>query len=217
DVLHRLLTGIDDLVETVTRWFITRRGTDPITDQIEAYGPGFGEIARGIRTMGPKQWQNRLERRVERLVDRDVPEAIAVDHAFQTELVHAPDIIDVAAETGLPLRDVGQAFFRAGQVFHIDWLERQIESLPTATRWQRWATLSLEQELMNLRRVVVERVLADDREGDVNAAFVAFSESTAIERERLGRLVSLLRKDGVSDTAAVVVALRQIMTLAGGR
>ena len=68
---------------------------------------------------------------------------------------------------------------------------------------------------MNLRRSIVERVLADCRDGDVNAAFVGFSESTVIERERLSRLVSLLRKDGVSDSAAVVVALRQMMTLAG--
>lgn len=217
NVLRGLLTGVDDLVETVTRWFIARRGTDLITVQIEAYQPGFGEIACGIRTMGPKQWQNRLERTVESFIDLGVPESIAVDHAFQTELVHAPDIIDVAADTGLPLHDVGRAFFRVGQTFHIDWLERQIGSLPTATRWQRWATLSLEQELMSLRRVVVERVLDDHRDGDVDAAFVAFSESTAIERERLGRLVSLLRKDGVSDTAAVVVALRQMMKLAGSR
>ncbi|MFV9673240.1 MAG: hypothetical protein ACNYZH_08435, partial [Acidimicrobiia bacterium] len=149
--------------------------------------------------------------------DVGVPEAIAVDHVFQTELVRAPDIIDVAVDTGLPLYDVGKAFFRVGQAFHIDWLERQIESLPAATRWQRWATLSLEQELINLRRVVVERVLADCHDGDVDAAFAAFSDSTAIERERLGRLVSLLRKDGVSDTAAVVVALRQMMTLTGNR
>ena len=70
---------------------------------------------------------------------------------------------------------------------------------------------------MSLRRVVVERILDDHRDGDVDAAFAAFSESTAIERERLGRLVSLLRKDGVSDTAAVVVALRQMMKLAGSR
>ncbi|MCL1693152.1 MAG: NAD-glutamate dehydrogenase [Actinomycetia bacterium] len=217
DVLRQLLSGIDDLVETVTRWFIVRRGTEPILDRIDAYQPGFVEIARGIQTMGPKQWQNRLERRVKRFVDFGVPERIAFEHVSQVELVHAPDIIDVAADTGLPLHDVGRAFYRVGQAFHIDWLEREIESLPASTRWQRWATLSLEQELMNLRRAIVERVLADRHDGDIKAAFAAFSETTVTERERLARLVSLLRKDGVSDSAAVVVALRQMMTLAGRR
>jgi len=167
--------------------------------------------------MGPKQWQNRLERKVRRLVDLGVPEAIAVGHVFQAELVHALDIIDVAADTGFPLHDVGVAFYRAGQAFHIDWLERQIETLPTLTRWQRWAILGLEQELMDLRRTIVEQVLTERHDRDVNAAFVAFSETTVIERERLARLVSLLRKDGVADSAAVVVALRQMMTLINPR
>ncbi len=217
EVLRRLLAGVDDLVETITRWFIARRGTEPIMDRIEAYRSGFVEIAQVIHTMGPKQWQNRLERQVKRFIDLGVPEAIAKQHVFQVELVHAPDIIDVAADTGLPLHDVGRAFYRVGQAFHIDWLERQIEALPASTRWQRWATLSLEQELMSLRRAIVERVLAGHHDGDINAAFAAFSEATVIERERLARLVSLLRRDGVSDSAAVVVALRQMMTLAGRR
>jgi glutamate dehydrogenase len=215
EVLRRLLAGVDGLVETITRWFIARRGTEPIVDRIEAYRSGFVEIARGIRTMGPKQWQNRLERQVKRFVELGVPEAIAMGHVFQTELVHAPDIIDVATDTGLPLSDVGSAFYRAGQVFHIDWLERQIESLPATTRWQRWATLSLRQELMNLRRAIVERVLAGGHDGDIGAAFGTFAEAKAIERERLAGLVGLLRRDGVSDSAAVVVAMRQMMTLVG--
>jgi glutamate dehydrogenase len=217
EILRKLLTGVDNLVETITRWFIARRGTEPIMDRIEAYESGFAEIVQGIRTMGPKQWQNRLERQVKRFVDLGVPEAIAVEHVFQVELVHAPDIIDVAADTGLPLPDVGRAFYKAGQAFHIDWLERQLETLPTSTRWHRWATLSLEQELMTLRRVIVERVIAGDHDGDINAAFAAFSENTVTERERLAQLVGILRRDGVSDSASVVVVLRQMMTLAETR
>ncbi len=217
EVVRQLLGGVDSFVETVTRWFIGRRGTEPIADRIEAYRSGFIEIAGEIRSMGPKQWRNRLERQVKRFIDLGVPEEIAVGHVFQAELVHAPDIIDVAAATGLPLGDVGRAFYRAGQVFHIDWLERQIESLPATTRWQRWATLSLGQELMNLRRLIVERILTGCHDSDVDAAFATFADSTAVERERLARLVALLRRDGVSDSAAVVVAIRQMMTLVGDR
>ena len=217
EVLRRLLAGVDGLVETITRWFIGRRRAEPILERIEAYRSGFVEIADEIRTMGPKQWQNRLERKVKRFVELGVPEAVAVDHVYQVELVHAPDIIDVAVETGLPLHDVGRAFYRVGQALHIDWLEMQIENLPTSTRWQRWAMLSLEQELMTLRRAIVERVFAEGHGGDADAAFASFSDAAAVEIGRLSQLVSLLRKDGVTDSAAVVVALRQMMTLAGSR
>jgi glutamate dehydrogenase len=164
--------------------------------------------------MGPKQWHNRLERKVRRLTDRGVPERLAVHHVYQVELVHAPDIIDVATGTGRSLVDAGRAFYRVGQVFHIDWLERQIETLPAETRWQRWAALSIEQELMRLRRAIVERILAADvGDGDIDAAFAAFAGSTEVEQARLSRLISAIRKDGVSDVATVIVAIRQIETL----
>ena len=216
DVLNELLTGVDELVETLTRWFIARRATGGILELIDRYGPGFAKIADEIRLMGPKQWRNRLERKVRRLTDRGVPEQLAVHHVYQVELVHAPDIIDVAAGTGRSLVDAGRAFYRVGQVFHIDWLERQIETLPAETRWQRWAALSIEQELMRLRRAIVERILAADvGDGDIDAAFAAFAESTEVEQARLSRLISAIRKDGVSDVATVVVAIRQIETLVG--
>jgi glutamate dehydrogenase len=213
DLLNELLEGVDELVETLTRWFIARRETGSIPELIERYGPGFAEISREIRLMGPKQWKNRLERKVRRLTDRGVPEDIAVQHVYQVELVHAPDIIDVAAGAQRSLVDAGRAFYRAGQVFHIDWLERQIESLPAETRWQRWATLSLEQELMSLRRSIVEKVLSGMGDDDLAAAFAAFAEETEVEQARLTRLIGALRKDGVTDSAAVVVAIRQMDTL----
>jgi glutamate dehydrogenase len=215
DVQIDLLAGVDELVETLTRWFIARRERGGILDVVDRYGPGFAEISREIRAMGPKQWKNRLERKVRRLLDRGVPEGLAVDHVYQAELVHAPDIIDVAANTGRSLLEAGTAFYRAGHVFHIDWLERQIESLPSETRWQRWATLSLEQELMSLRRAIVERVLSDMGDDDIDGAFAAFADETAVEQARLSRLMGVLRKDGVSESAAVIVAIRQIDTLVG--
>ena len=216
DVVRELLAGVDDLVENLTRWFIAH-GPATVPDRIDGYRPGLLEISASIRSMGPKQWQNRLERRVRRLMDLGVPERIAVDHVFQEQLVHAPDIVDVARETGLPTSDVGKAFYRAGQVFHIDWLERQIDDLPAATRWQRWAALSLKQELMRIRRGIVERVLAAGGDDDAGNGFAAFATTTRVEQERLSRLIRLLRRDGVSDSAAVVVAVRQMGTLAGSR
>ncbi len=213
DVVIDLLAGVDQLVETLTRWFIARGETGGIIALIDRYGTGFEEISQEIRTMGPKQWKNRLERKVRRLTDKGVPERIAVDHIYQVELVHAPDIIDVAANTGRSLLEAGTAFYRVGHVFHIDWLERQIESLPSQTRWQRWATLSLEQELMSLRRAIVERVLEAAGDGDVEHGFTVFVADTSVAQERLSRLMSLLRKDGVSDTAAMVVAIRQVGSL----
>ena len=210
DVVNRLLTGVDDLVEDLTRWFIAHPSDESIQDRIDRYRSGFEELATGIQTMGPKRWQNRLERSVARMIRSGVPEHIATGHATQFELVHGVDIIDVAQANDRSVEEVGRLFFRAGAAFHLDWLERHLEDLPADTRWQRWAIIGMEQELLSLRRSIVERMLMDwaDQEGD--AAFSAFAAREDLEIGRLNRLMKALRRDGASDSAAIQVAIRQL-------
>jgi glutamate dehydrogenase len=213
EVVNQLLLGVDDLVEDLTRWFIAHPSDEPIEERIDRYLAGFEELAAGIRSMGPKRWQNRHERTVARMTRLDVPAHIAAGHAYQTELVHAADIVDVAVANDRSPEEVGRLFFRAGSVFHIDWLERQIEGLDAGTRWQRWAIIGLERELMSLRRLIVERVLAVSADAEARAAFAKFVSESEVEIGRMNRLMKALRRDGVSDSAAVVVAIRQLEEL----
>ncbi|MGB5731370.1 MAG: NAD-glutamate dehydrogenase domain-containing protein [Acidimicrobiia bacterium] len=213
DVVNQLLRGVDELVEDLTRWFIAHPSDDPIDERVEHYLNGFEELAAGIRSMGPKRWQNRLERTVARMTRLGVPEHVAAGHAYQAELVHAADIIDVAAANERPVEDVGRLFFRAGSVFHIDWLERQLEDMSADTRWQRWAIIGLERELMMLRRLIVERMLAASTDIDSGAVFAAFVSQSEREITRMNRVMKALRHDGVSDSAAIVVAIRQLEQL----
>ncbi|MGB5567203.1 MAG: NAD-glutamate dehydrogenase domain-containing protein [Acidimicrobiia bacterium] len=213
DVVNQLLRGVDELVEDLTRWFIAHPSDDPIDERVEHYLNGFEELAAGIRSMGPKRWQNRLERTVARMTRLGVPEHVAAGHAYQAELVHAADIIDVAATNERPVEDVGRLFFQAGSVFHIDWLERQLEDMSADTRWQRWAIIGLERELMMLRRLIVERMLAASTDIDSGAVFAAFVSESEREITRMNRVMKALRHDGVSDSAAIVVAIRQLERL----
>jgi glutamate dehydrogenase len=213
EVVNELLSGVDGLVEDLTRWFIAYPSDEPIEARIDRYSVGFEELAAGIRSMGPKRWQNRLERTVARMTRVGVPEHIAAGHAYQAELVHAADIIDVAVANGCPVEDVGSLFYRAGSVFHIDWLERQLDDMSADTRWQRWAIIGLERELMALRRLIVERILSASTDGDFDEAFASFATESESEITRVNRLMKALRRDGVSDSAAIVVAIRELEQL----
>jgi glutamate dehydrogenase len=214
--LHReMLGGVDDLVETIARVFIAQPSMGTISELTEMYGKGFAELSAEIQSIGPKRWQAKNDETAQALIDSGAPTALAYRHAYQDELVHGTDIVDVANATGRSVIDVAKAFFRAGQSFHIDWLERQLANLPTETRWQRWARLSLAYDLMALRRRIVERIFDESPDADADAAVDAFISTHLQEEGRLTRLMRLMRRDGVSDTAAVTVAIRQIQSLAG--
>ena len=209
-----MLQGVDDLVETVARVFIAQPRDASMAEIIELYGGGFNELAGEIQSIGPKRWQDQNNEEAQRLIDHGVPSELAYRHAYQDQLVHGTDIVDVAEATARPVLDVAKAFFRAGQSFHIDWLERQLDNLPADTRWQRWARLSLAYDLMALRRRIVERIFEESPDDTADQAIDAFISSHLEQEGRLTRLMRLLRRDGVSDTAAVTVAIRQIQALA---
>jgi NAD-specific glutamate dehydrogenase len=68
---------------------------------------------------------------------------------------------------------------------------------------------------MALRRQIVERIFEESPDADADAAVDAFIATHLEQEGRLTRLMRLMRRDGVSDTAAVTVAIRQIQALAG--
>ena len=212
---REMLGGIDDLVETIARVFIAQPSDATLAEQIETYGHGFAELAGEIQSIGPKRWQDQNNEVAQKLIDHGAPSELAYRHAFQDELIHGTGIVDVALAKGRPVLDVAKAFFRAGQSFHIDWLERQLVELPAETRWQRWARLSLAYDLMALRGQIVERIFEESPDAEADAAIDAFISSHLEQEGRLTRLMRLMRRDGVSDTAAVTVAIRQIQALAG--
>ena len=96
-----------------------------------------------------------------RLVDvfrRGVPEDLAIRHAFQDELLHAPDIIELADLAARPVADVADVFFLVGETYRLDWLEVRADHLPAESRWERWALRTLRNDLLKLRRDIYERV-----------------------------------------------------------
>ena len=66
---------------------------------------------------------------------------------------------------------------------------------------------------MTLRRLIVERMLASSPDAEPGAAFTAFVSDSEEEVARMNRLMKALRRDGVSDSAAIVVAARQLEEL----
>ena len=149
----------------------------------------------------------------ERLMAEGVPPDMARRHAFQGELVHGPDIIAVAHGTGRSVLEVARGFFLLGEKLQIDWLEQRLEDLPADTRWRRWAQQSMEDDLFNLRRHMVERVLERAGGHPIDEAVESYILDHGEEYGRLEKFIRTLGTEGVSDLAQLTVGLRQIRAL----
>ena len=129
--------------------------------------------------------------------------------------MHAPDIIAVAHATGRTPLEVARGFFVLGEGLDIDWLETQLEQLQAATRWQRWAQQSMEDDLFALRRRLCERMLETAGGAPIDEAIEQYFSERAPAFERVNRFLRSLKMEGVSDLSQLTVALRQIRSLAG--
>ena len=215
EVERELLSDIDALVESIARWHLAHPSPRSMGDVIGAFRPGFESLASVISEVGPPQWRADRITAVERWVGLGVPEEVARRHVYQEDLVHGPDIIDVALNTGRSVEDVARVFFLAGSAFEIDWLEEQVDGLPGATRWHRRAIQTVSDDLVLLRRQLAEQILEDAPDADPAHALDTYLISRTHEIGRLTRFMRSLAVDGVDDVAAVIVAIRRIRTLAG--
>jgi len=214
-VQGELMTGVDWLVETASRWYLVQAAGQRLSEAVGQARDSFAELSAAIHQIGPETWREDHEQNARRLIAVGVPETVARRHAFQPELVHAPDIIAVAhASTWSPL-EVARGFFLLGERLDIDWLETQLETLPTTTRWQRWALQSTEDDLLALRRRLCERVLEEAQGGSIDEAVDRFLDSRGEAVKRVRRFMHALAVEGVTDGSQLTVALRQLRTLAG--
>src|SRR5439155_23437776 len=102
-----------------------------------------------------------------------------------------------------------------GEALRIDWLEGRLEEVPTVSRWQRWAIQALRDDLRLVRRQLAERALAEAEGRPIDEVVEAFLQARAEPVARLERFMRALALEGVSDLAALTVAVRQIRSLAG--
>lgn len=212
---RRLARGVDTLVEGIARWYLGHPSVASMRDRIDRATGGFAELVSAITTVGPPDWRADHQAKAAKLVSRGVPEDIARRHAFQPELTHGPDILEIAEQTGLSTIEVAKVFFKVGGVYRIDWLEQLTDQLPTDTRWRRWGTEALEDDLLLLRRQLVTRILAE-AEGVTPAEVVShYRKSRAEAHSRLDEFFRTMQRDGGGDHAAILVALRQVRVLVG--
>ncbi|MBA2337929.1 MAG: NAD-glutamate dehydrogenase, partial [Acidimicrobiia bacterium] len=214
EVERMLLSGIDGLVEAVTRWHLRNPSTEPLDRVMEPSRAAFRELATTMHTLAPPEIRQQNEERVEAWRQLGVPEELARSQVYVDELSHAPDIIDVAHRTGHSLANVARIFLAVGPIFEIDWLEAQLDRMPTTTRWQRAAAQAVSGDLVELRRELAERVIAEAGDAPPEVALEGYLATRGPELGRLNKIMRALAVDGVDDVSGLVVAIRQIKSLA---
>jgi glutamate dehydrogenase len=203
-----MLKDVDGLVTLVSRWYLNNPSGRTIDEEIARARDGFATLSADFPKIRSAAWREPYEAVVEEFVSKNVPEELAVRHAYQRALRRGPDIVDLAHNSDREVAEIAALYTKSSNVFRIGWLERQIRLLPGPTPFDRLAIESLRDDLLELRRDVVAAILEED-DGSIDMFLMDHDRITT----RLDRWYQWLARDGIRDVAAGLIAVRRLRQL----
>ena len=196
----------------VARWYWPGRRAK-VEDTIAA-----GARAPALRPCSRRSARRRRRAREERPGGgrgEGVPAEVAGAHGLRAELAHAPDMVAVAAATDRSIEDVARLFFALGAELRLDWMERELARVRSATRMQRWAVQALREDASQARRALAIRAFTDAPGTEPVVAVESFLHEHALAVRRLDTLMRTLAREGDPDLAGLTLAVRQLRALVG--
>jgi glutamate dehydrogenase len=214
DLAWTLRRGVDTLVDDVARWFLSLAQGAGLAETIGRHRAGFERLEQAMGDLRDEDWREEHEQVAADLIGRGVPEDVARAHAFQRAMIHAPDAVAVAETTGRDVLDTARALFLIGEGLELEWLEHEIERLPSGTRLQRWAEQAVLDDVLEARRVLALQALEESPGAPPEQAVEKFLESRAELRGRLASFTRALALEGSTDLAGLGLAVRHLRELA---
>ena len=203
-------------IARATVWLLHQR--DALRDldaTIRRYAPGVAEVGAGL-----ERWLSADELAVvradtARLVARGVPEALAQRVARLDAQLAGLDIVEVGAETGLPIEVVAGVYFGVGGRLELGWLSQQIERVPTRNAWQGLAKVAMRGDLTTLARSLARSVLGEGVPADAAVVdrLAAWEAKRRFGLERSAKVLAELKPQPALDMAMLSVLLRELRGL----
>ena len=202
---------LDTALEAVTRRYLAEPTPPSPADWIERDRLPYSHLEASVLGAGPIG-RDGPDGAAENPAVAGFPEGIARHQALLPILSASPDILEVASGAAREPGEVADLFLATAAGFGLGRLADMVASLSPASRWDRWAAWSIEDDLAVLRRMIAERVLAE------------FPDSPGVEavgefRAGHGELISVWEatiedlSGSEPDPAALMVALRRLRSL----
>ncbi len=203
------------LIERSTRWFLrNRRPPLDVAATVESFRAAAATIAEALLEMVHGPVAEELQRSTDALTVTGVPEPVAKRVAGLPFLVAVLDVVNVAEQTGAPVRHVADVYFLLDERLEIDWLRQRIVRLQRGDRWQTLARSALRDDLDREHALLTADVVAGaSKGGDAEAAVERWIEENGDALGRCQELIAGIRGLSTTDLSHLSVALRELRNL----
>ena len=218
DVQISMLQETRRLVERAARWLLRNRARPlDIERDIEHFAAGVAALREGLREVVAASSRSAMDEATARLVERGVPEELALEVANSEDLVSALAVVEVAAGAAIPVGTAASVYFELGEKLDLHWLRDRIAALPRDNRWQALSRAALRDDLYAQLSALTLDTLRLDAGGAPPAGRVeAWLRRNRIPAARCRQIVADLMNAGETDFTMLSVAMGEIRTLRHG-
>ena len=162
-----LLGGVDALVEATARWYLTWAPGAALEETIAAGRDGFERLAAVLPQLGTEERRARPRRdrraaRAARGCRRRSRRPTRCAPSSSTRPTWSPS----PPRPDRSIEDVARVFFALGGELRLDWMERELARVRSATRMQRWALQAVREDAFKARRELAECALRESAGAD---------------------------------------------------
>jgi len=203
------------LLERTTRWLLRhRRRPLDIAENVARYAPGAAVVAEGLPSLLGASAIEEAKTRAKVLTDDGVPADLAGDVSRLLSLVPAPDLVEIAASSGLDVTAVAETYFGLGERLELQWLRDRIVGLPRDTRWVAMARAALRDDVYAEQASLTAHVVRSGANGQPARELVeSWLDRNAPAVERSRQVLADIRSGGALDLARLSVAVRELRNL----
>jgi glutamate dehydrogenase len=154
--------------------------------------------------------RERFEKHIADLRTAGFPEDLARRVASLDFTTQTLDIIELAREFKLSVKEIGTLYFDLAQKLRLDWVRERIEELKVEGRWRAMARASLRETLGRQLRALVRSVLRKRAGRGPRAALTAWLEKSQPQVAHVQRAFDDMQIAGAADFATLSVALKEV-------
>jgi glutamate dehydrogenase len=207
-----LLLSVQHAAEQACRWLLQSTGGLSIGARTEVLAPGIATLGASLDTVLPPAERDAFAARRTALAERGAEPTLAERVAAAETLAAALDVLAMQ-DRGCDLRDTARLYFAVGDRLGLLRLRRLATEMAAVTPWQRMATAALADDFAAIQRDIARRILADGA-GEPEARLAHWLDGRQDAIGKLEELLSDMRRAQAVDLAMLIVAARQLRTLA---
>jgi len=208
---NQLYAGIAEQLRRVTPWFL---GNLPSQAEL---GATIAMVRAGVESLRPaiEPYEEDKARIAE--LSKQVPPDLARDWALLRRLAVAPEIAQLAKNSGFGLATIAKLYFGAGALLGLDRLRMLAARVPAAEHWDRMAIRRIVDDLFSAQRATAQSLLSgmakDASAADASRALLQWSEKNEAALERTKSFLTALESAGDFSIAKLTLAVSQIHKL----